>query len=161
IEKQLRQRYDIDIDDKLFVQTVYADELERFKNGVFGELVDHNLALFAEKRVDFLAGKVRVRYEHVGQSVLHLVTRAKRQIVIVLDNSDQRSNDVQIEAFAVAHEMAQWGALVFAAMRPQTYLSIRQQVALASRAERVFTIAPPLIEEVVKRRLQFAVDIAE
>ncbi len=46
-------------------------------------------------------------------------------------------------------------------MRPQTYLQIRHKVGIASHSERIFTIAPPRIEEALTRRLQFAREIAD
>ena len=128
IENQLRRKYRIDIMNNDFILKVYAEELARFQNGIFGAIQKDNPALFLQKRVEFLAEKICVRYDHIGNSLADVMTASQRQIVIVLDNSDQRSIEIQVEVLAIAHELTKsWGALVFVAMRPQTIFKFEER----------------------------------
>jgi hypothetical protein len=162
IERQLLKKYDIDVCDNAFVEAVYAADLDRFTNGVFGALRGENPTLYMEKRIEFLEEKIRVRDQHISRAVTHLISMSKRQVIVVLDNSDQRAIDVQIEVFAIAHELSKhWDVIAFAAIRPKTYLQIRKDATIGMDAQHVFTIAPPQLEEAIKLRLHFAVDISE
>ncbi len=114
IGEQLLRKYSINLADNNLVQLLYADELARFDNGIFGALREHNPVLYMQKRVEFLAQKILARYEHIAVAFTHLLSTTKRQIVIVLDNSDQRAPDIQTEALAIARELTKsCGALVF------------------------------------------------
>lgn len=162
IENQLLRRYGIDIVDNAFIQSVYVDDLERFEKGIFGSWRAESPTLYAQKRVEFLEQKITARHEHVGRAISYITSTSKRQVVIILDNSDQRANQIQIEVFATAQEISRsWGALVFVSLRPETYLQIRHKISSGKRAERVFLITAPAIEDALRRRLDFAVDIAE
>ena len=162
IEQQLRDRYQIDIHDNVFVETLYAEELERFERGIFGSARNALPGLFLQNRIEFLARKVSNVNDHLARAVKRVTSTTSRQLVVVLDNADQRATSIQIEAFAVAQELSlSWGALVFLALRPQTYTQIRQTTSIVGSAQRVFSIPPPRLEEALRRKLLFAVDIAE
>lgn len=80
----------------------------------------------------------------------------------MLDNADQRSFDIQQEAFLIAQELAaSRNLLVFVALRPSTFYQSKLRGALSGYQNRVFTISPPPADEVLSRRIAFAVRVAE
>lgn len=162
LERQLLGKYDVDISENNFVRGVYHSDLSRFDRGIYGDLKETNPTLFAEKRIEFLADKVQQRDQHIKASISHLAKARRKQIIIVIDNADQRNYTVQQEAFIIAQNFSKdWSATVFIAVRPQTFYASKQSGALTAYPHRVFTIAPPRIDLVIEKRLTFALNMAE
>jgi hypothetical protein len=110
-------------------------------------------------RMDELTGN---KSEHLRRSLQHVASARKRQIIIIIDNADQRSIEVQQAAFIISQEFAQnWNALVFITARPQTFFQSKRAGALAAYPHNVFTILPPRPELVIEKRLVFALKVAE
>lgn len=162
IEQQLLERYGVDIVTDEFIREVYAAEIERFDKGLHGARKHSDPARYEVKLLDLLDEKCADRAAHASRSIKHLSESQKKQIVIVLDNADQRTYDIQQEAFVISENFAKdWDAVVFYAIRPSTFFKSKQSGALSAYQNRVFTIDPPRIDEVVVKRLQFALNMAE
>lgn len=148
----------INIEDRTFVSSVYFIDLDQFdKRSIFADLKGVNDTLFLEKRIDFLAARIANRQEHLKRCLLYISKNQKKQIVIFLDNVDQRDYETQQAAFLVAQDMAaNWPATVYTALRPETFNRSMKEGALSAYHPKAFSIAPPRIDEVIKRRLTFA-----
>jgi hypothetical protein len=80
--------------------------------------------------------------------------------VIFLDNSDQRSEQDQQTTFLIAQEMAdRWQAVVYLTLRPETYHASMQRGALTGYHPKAFSVAPPRIDHVIKKRLYFGLRV--
>ncbi|MFG1463486.1 hypothetical protein V5F77_11365 [Xanthobacter sp. DSM 24535] len=162
IENALIEKYDLDINESVFVKSIYKKEIKRFERGLYGEIKESNPTLYTEKLLSMLDERRKNKAEHIRASVEYLSTERRKQIIIALDNADQRSTAVQQEAFVIAQNLAaDWRATVFISVRPRTFFVSKRSGALSAYPHRVFTIAPPRIDEVIKRRLAFALSIAE
>jgi hypothetical protein len=94
---------------------------------------------------------------HLRASLEHIARGQRRQIVIFLDNVDQRPLQFQEQVFLIAQALAAtWPGTVFVSLRPETFYASRVRGSLAAYQPRVFTIAPPRIDHVLRRRLEFA-----
>lgn len=69
-ERQLYERYSIDIREYSFLRGVYASELERFKRGAFSELFKVEPAKAQEKMGELLHGLTQEAFEHLRRSIL-------------------------------------------------------------------------------------------
>ncbi|WP_311276889.1 AAA family ATPase [Methylobacterium sp. WCS2018Hpa-22] len=162
IEDQLLNSYDVDVHESSFVKGVYNLEISRFRKGIYGSLEQTNPTLFEEKLLGLLAEKSGQRDRHLREAVNHLALGRKKQVVIVIDNADQRNSEVQQDAFIIAQSLAkEWKATVFIAVQPKTFYASKQSGALKSYPNRVFTISPPRIDAVIVKRLTFALSMAE
>lgn len=162
IPRVLRHEYDVDIDAADFVNAIYHLDLLDFDRSVKGQLKAINEPAYQLERINFLASKVEQRDRHLHASVGHLVQGRHKRIVLVLDNADQRTFEIQQEAFLIAQELAATrNVLVFVALRPSTFYLSKTTGALAAYQNRVFTISPPPADEVIQRRLTFALRVAE
>jgi GTPase SAR1 family protein len=162
IERQLFSNYDVDIYEHNFVRGVYDLEVKRFRSSFRAIVYKSNKAKFDDQmaaRIDELTGN---KSEHLRRSLQHVALGRKRQIIIILDNADQRAIDVQQAAFIISQEFAQnWNALVFITARPQTFFQSKRAGTLAAYPHNVFTILPPRPELVIEKRLVFALKVAE
>jgi len=162
IEDALLNSYGIDILEEAFVKAVYKADIKRFDRSIYGSLKESSPEKYADKLLDMLADKQANRSEHTRRCVEYLAKDKRKQIIIALDNADQRSLEVQQEAFIIAQSLAaEWSATVFISVRPKTFFFSKRSGALSAYPHRVFTVAPPRIDEVIEKRLVFALNIAE
>jgi hypothetical protein len=160
IDRQLRQNYDIDINEAAFVRTTYATDLKRLETSIFGELKRKNPERYAEEELSELARLSANRSEHLRRSLHNLVNTRRKEIIIFLDNADQRDELVQESAFLTAQEISQqWPALVFVSLRPETFNRSQRSGALSGYYTKAFVISPPSVDEVIRKRLNFALKV--
>ena len=159
----LRRRYGVDIDSEEFVNAIYYDELRRFDRSVKGaslKAIDPNA--YAKERIEFLAGLVARKDSHLHAALAHLSRGRGKQIILIMDNADQRKFEVQQEAFLIAQEFAATRNLVvFVALRPSTFYESKLTGALSGYQHKILTISPPPADELIQRRLTFALRVAE
>ena len=157
-EAQLRE-YGVDIRDRGFIRGVYHGDLVRFSKGIYADLKKIDENAFLVKEIEFLASKLEDRAAHLRASLEHISKAHKRQVVIFLDNVDQRPFEFQERAFLIGQSLAEtWPATVFIALRPDTFYHSRTKGSLTAYQPRVFTISPPRIDVVIKKRIRFALD---
>ncbi|MBO0879263.1 MAG: hypothetical protein J2P17_02550, partial [Mycobacterium sp.] len=155
--RQLWNHYNVDIDEATFVERVYRDEIRRFDSGVYGRLKTIDATAYEREKIEYTIGFTRDRAEHLKASLEHLRSSWHRQIVVFLDNIDQRSSEDQDVVFLISNELAQnWPATVFVTLRPETFHKSRRTGALSGYQPRVFTISPPRTDVVLTRRVDFA-----
>jgi len=161
VESQLLAKYDVDITAASFVFAVCHSEVGRFRKTMDGDLEASNPALYKERLRDHLKGKLANRAEHLRRAVEHIASGRKEQVVIAVDNADQRSVEVQQEAFVISQEIAaKWNSIVFIAVRPHTFYQSKRAGALSAYPTKAFTISPPRIDLVLEKRLSFALEMA-
>jgi GTPase SAR1 family protein len=141
--RQLRARHDVDIEDIDFVEDVYREDLRLQERRILGRLRDVDPVAYERGRLMFLQRLVNSRAEHLKNSLNRLRSTRRRQIVVFLDNIDQRSNEDQEEVFLISNELAQnWLATVFVTLRPETFYASSRRGALSGYQPRVFTTLP-------------------
>ncbi len=156
---QLYKIHDIDIENDRFVRGVYHGDLLRFQKGIYGSLAQSNPTAYKERELEFLGEKIADRAAHLRACLTHISKGQKRQIVIFLDNIDQRPIDFQDRVFLIGQSFAEtWPATVFISLRPDTFNSSRVKGSLAAYQPRVFTISPPRVDLVIKLRLKYVSD---
>jgi hypothetical protein len=154
--RQLLEEDHIDVQERGFVRGVYHFELQRFSKSFYADLKKIDEAKYLEKELEFLDGKVKDLAGHLRSCLEHIAKGQKRQIVIFLDNIDQRPFEFQEKVFLIANSIAEtWPGTVFVSLRPDTFFQSRQKGSLTAYQPRVFTISPPRVDLVISRRLEF------
>lgn len=162
IEKQLIEKYEIDIENSSFIRGVFHQDLKRFENGIYGRLKQNHPSEYLIKEIEFLEGKTKDKISFLQSVILHLTHGRKKQFVLAIDNTDQRSLETQQEAFLAAQEFSNsWNALVLITLRPKTYFTSKASGSISAYPQRILTIAPPRIDLFLKKRLSFSLGLAE
>lgn len=162
IERQLNSKYEVDPSDFQLIKGVYAAEIDRFSKGIWCNTKDTDPQLYKTKLSEKLEELTKEKDQHLKRVLAYYSKTATRQIIISLDNADQRDFEVQQDTFIISQELAQeWDATVFVSVRPQTFFRSKRSGALNAYPHKVFTISPPRIDKVIEKRLHFALDIAE
>ncbi len=162
IYRALLDEYGINVDDAAFVEDIYRKELGLFDRGIYGGLKNSAPDQYLLKRIEHLATLVSDRSEHLRRSVSRISRSHRRQVVIFLDNVDQRDHADQNRVFLAANELAStWDATVFVTLRPETYYESLRYGAVSGYHPRVFSISPPRTDVMLKKRVQFALDVLD
>ena len=162
LPKLLKVKYGVDINTAAFAHAIYHKDLIEFDATVNGSLKESNPEQYSLERAKFLMSKIDLKDMHLQAALGHLSRGRNKQIIMVLDNADQRSFEVQQETFLIAQEFAASRNLsVFVALRPSTFYLSKTTGALSAYQNKVLTISPPPADEVIQRRLVFAVRVAE
>ena len=162
IERQLFSKYDVDVYENAFVRGVYDLDIKRFKGSFKASLVINEPPKLEAAINEHLSGLVADKSEHLRRAIDHIAKARRQQVIFILDNADRRTAEVQQAAFLIAQELAHgWNAIVFIAVRPQTFFQSKRAGALSAYPHKVFTIEPPRPEIVIEKRLVFALKVAE
>lgn len=162
IEKQLDSKYGYNISSLDFVSSLYKEEVLKFEQGVFGPLKQLDPVLYQIKLSEMLSSKVSQVDQHLKLSFHRICRETRKQIVVIIDNIDQRELDLQQKAFIISQSIAQhWGAIVFLAVRPNTFHESKRSGSLSAYPNKIFYIMPPRPEQVLEARLTFALNMAE
>jgi len=162
IKEQLYKKYNFDINEEKFVKGTYASEIKKFSKGIWGSLEETDPDKYRDKLFTELEGHMSQKDQHLKRSVQHLSKARHKQIIISIDNADQRDFNTQQEAFIISQELSKnWDAVVFVAVRPQTFFKSKRSGALTAYPHKVFTIAPPRVDQMIEKRLKFALDMAK
>jgi GTPase SAR1 family protein len=160
IATQLLKEYSIDIFERNFVRAVYYEDLNRFGKGIYEDIKNSQPDVFKQKEIEYLAEKLTHKDRHLKFSLHHLSRGRKKQIIIFLDNADQRGEEIQSHSFLIAQELAEhWPVSVFLSLRPETFHRSIKEGALSGYHPKAFTISPPRIDIVLQKRLEFALKL--
>lgn len=158
---QLREQYYVDIFENSFVRGTYDLEIIQFKKGIYKQIFETDPKESLVKETEFLAEKIKDVPIHIKNSLKHILKARNQKVVIFLDNSDQRSDNDQQNCFLISQELASELQIpIFVSLRPETFQKSLKSGALSGYHPRAFTIGPPRIDDVVKKRLNFAKKIA-
>lgn len=162
IERQLRDDHRIDIRENNFIRGVYRSDVQRFKKSLYGPLAETDPAAFARLEIEELHARVSKQDQHLRLSIEHLQKARRQQVVLFLDNADQRNYETQQGVFLIAQEIAEnWPVTVFVALRPETFHRSVRSGALSGYHAKAFTISPPRTDLLIARRLNFAIRLLQ
>lgn len=162
IKETLLNNYDINVESSEFISGVYSRDIQLFSKTIYGSLKDKDPVQYEREKLNMLINKLRDSAEHLKKSIDYASNILKKQILIIIDNADQRDFNTQQEAFLIAQELAKnWKAIVFISVRPKTFFYSQRNGALSAYANKIFTIKPPRIDLVIKKRLLYAIEIAK
>lgn len=162
IERTLRTEYKVNLQDATLVEAIYQEPLRDFDNGILSSLRDTDIVEWKRRRLNYIAQLLDQREEHLRRAIEYFGTQSRKQVIIVIDNADQRNIQVQQEAFLISQELAShWSSTVFLTLRPQTFHASKRSGTISAYPPKVFVVPPPKLEDVIERRLLFALKIAE
>ncbi len=155
--RSLLEEFNIDIEQDAFVRNVYAEVIDRFATGIWGSVRVSDPQAYEGRIITLLSDKIAQEDEHLRASLELISSTERRQVVIFLDNIDQRPFNFQEDVFLISHSLAQtWPASVFVALRPETFNRSRLEGSLTGYQPRTFAVGPPRIDQVISKRLRFS-----
>lgn len=160
IKNQLLEKYEVNVEERNFVHGILHGDLLKFEKGIYGDLRDSAPETFKKLQIEHIEEKLRNKDEYMRRSLNHIAKGRRKQIVIFLDNVDQRPDNFQERVFLTGQAMADnWPVTVFISIRPETFYRSRASGTLRAYHPRAFTISPPRVDEVIAKRLKYGVDL--
>lgn len=154
---QLHTKYETNIMGLKFAENALKNELRLFDESPEGSLKSIDQVAYQTARIKFLQGEMADRSNYLRRAFEWMRSSWRRQVVIFLDNVDQRSSSDQNEVFLISNELARtWPATVFVALRPETFYTSEREGAISGYHPRVFTISPPRTDVMLRLRIEFA-----
>lgn len=152
----------LDIYGDEFVRAVYNGNLNRLGAGIFGRLKTIDPNRYFEEELKLLAGLIGQRESHLRSALQHMRGTEGKNVVVFFDNIDQRDVEFQDAVYLIAQSLSESRNLTtFVSLRPQTFNASKKSGSLTAYQPRVFTISPPRIDQVIKKRLSFASSAVE
>lgn len=148
---------DLDFDDLEIIKKVLGIELLKFRKGV-GKLYERQADVYEIKLGEHIQALQNDQQVLANAHVRFACAERGKLFVVVLDNCDKKTRDEQLLMF----EAAQWlqkefRCLVILPLRDETYDNHRDQPPLdTALKDLVFRIEPPLFQQVLVKRVQFA-----
>jgi GTPase SAR1 family protein len=162
LSRQLLDKYQIDIEESNFVRGVYYGDIQRFKRSPYAYLAESDPKEFRAREAEMLIERIKDKETHLKASFEHLSKARRKQIIIILDNIDQRPYDFQQSVFLIAQSLAEtWIGTVYASIRPETFYRSKTSGVLSAYHAKAFTISPPRIDRVIQKRLSYAIQVLE
>lgn len=158
--EQLKDTHGFNINKHEFVQAVYEKDLKEWEEGIDAAIKESDPALYGRRRHEFLVKETSNKSNHLKRSAQYIIKKKKKPIILFLDNLDQREGDIQQQAFLIAHEISEsWEVTVFVTLRPETFHQSRRDGVLSGYHPKAFTVAPPRVDLVIEKRLNYAIKI--
>ena len=162
VPARLKNEYGLDINSADYARSVYYRELLDFDKGVKGQLKNIDPSAYEIAKIEFLSNRLEQRDRHLQAALGHLAHGRGKQIILVLDNADQRDFNIQQQTFLIAQEFAATrNMLVFVSLRPSTFYLSKTAGSLAAYQNKILTISPPPADEVISKRILFALRVAQ
>jgi len=160
IKSQLHGKYGIDIEERNFIHAIFHRDIERFDKGIYKDLKESDPDTFKKHKIEYLETKMLNKDEYISSSLNHIVKGRNKQVVIFLDNVDQRPEQFQEAAFLTGQTMADnWPVTVFISIRPETFNKSKTAGTLSAYHPRAFTISPPRVDEVISKRFKYGINL--
>ena len=150
----------IDLHDLTQMERVFAHELNQFSRGPNKRLAKVDPSEFERKRADLLDNLSKNTTQFAKCVARHYSGEKGLGIVIVFDNVDKRSRDMQLAIF----DAAQWfkditRALVLVNLRDSTFEAHRDEPPLDAFANAInFYVRAPRFAQVIRKRLELVLE---
>lgn len=146
----------IDFDDVEYLKTIFWNELKAKKSLL--SLLDEGSREYNQELYKILSNLVNNKELFLKRIIQNLFTGRDKLLIFVLDNSDKGNRDEQLLMFEVANWLkTSFDVMVFLPIRETTYDIYRNTPPLDTVIkDLVFRIDPPLLINVIKKRIEFA-----
>jgi len=162
INRRLLDTYGIDVTEDGIVRGALHFEIQRLKNTPKGKLYYTEKNSYKIYELEKIEEYQRDHHFYLTKVFKHLKQARGYSLAIFLDNLDRRHDPIQEEAFLMASAMARdWACLVFVCLRPDTFYRSKQDGVLDSLAPKIITVSSPKTMILLKKRFQYAHEIAE
>lgn len=156
IERIIENHPEYDFATIDILQKIYASQLTAINKGIASMYPKDS-----EKYIDLIVGEIsKLQHDKIVtlKGIIDFIYGKTKLLVIVLDNCDKRNRDDQLLMFEVASWLkSEIRCMVFLPLRDTTYDQYRDEPPLDTVIkDLVFRIDPPLLEQVIYARLNYA-----
>jgi hypothetical protein len=159
IESFSQRNADIDLSDPDCLSRVFAPDVTRIR-AMFAKASKHNPGEVELRVADRLLELTKDPVTFAKALCRYIIGDARKAVVVVFDNVDRRDRDQQLRIFQVCQWFrSETRAFCLISLRDETYEQYKREPPLDAFVNAIhFTIIPPRFIDVVKKRLELALD---
>ncbi len=155
---QIKEKCGEDIDDYKVQLKIFHNEIKTFEKGpisIYGKESEK----YKSELYDLLSRLLSDKIKTLNALLRYYYAERKISPIIVLDNSDKRSRDLQLLMFDVANWIKNsFHCMVFLPLRDTTFDQYRRTPPLDTAIkDLMFRIDPPFLDQVLQARLDYVV----
>lgn len=141
------------------LKRIYVTEISRNNIGIWKYYLENEETEYNKKLSDFLNQKTTNKQEHFKALNLYLTREIHKRILIVFDNADQLSDQIQEQVYLNAcalNKQAKFGVII--SLREGYYYNWRNRPPFNAFDSNAFHIAAPNYGEVLQKRLNYIIE---
>lgn len=150
---------DLDIFSSKVLKQIYIKEINNKNKGVWANLKEDDPKEYEKRLSSFLDEQINKNQEHLESINLYLTREIHKRIILVFDNADQLSDDIQSSVFLFAASLnknAKYGVII--SLREGYYYQWRNKAPFDAFESNVYHIAAPDYGQVIQKRISYAID---
>lgn len=157
IESLQKINPELDFKSLSTLQSLFSKEINDFEKGPISLYPKHS-EKYTNELYDLLKQLKSNEDKLLKAIIQRLFATTGKLLIVVLDNVDKRNRDEQLLMFEVANWLKnEYGCMIFLPLRDVTYDIYKKEPPLDTVIkDLVFRISPPLLEEVIQKRLRYA-----
>lgn len=159
ILKTINEKYpERSINSEDVLKRIYRREISENDKGIWKYAKENDLALYQEKLSSFLEKKVNDVQNHLVALSIYFIKEIHRRMIIVFDNADQLSDEIQEQIFLYSCSLNREGKIsTFISLREGYYYRFRNKPPFNAFESNVYHIAAPDYGLVLQRRIDYAI----
>lgn len=141
------------------LKQIYITEINNKNKGVWANLKEDDPKEYEKRLSSFLDEQINKNQEHLESINLYLTREIHKRIILVFDNADQLSDDIQSSVFLFAASLnknAKYGVII--SLREGYYYQWRNKAPFDAFESNVYHIAAPDYGQVIQKRIDYAID---
>lgn len=147
---------DINFDDFSTIEKIFKKTITNFENGI-GSLLKDNTSKYNEEKYNILKTQLEDKNIYLENLIKYVADYHKKRPIIVLDNSDKRTETEQLLMFQVAQWLrSTFKCIVFLPLRDVTYDKYKKQPPIDTVVkDLIFRIDPADLLKVLQARFEY------
>ena len=149
----------LDIFSSKVLKQIYIKDINNKNKGVWANLREDDPKEYEKRLSSFLDEQINKNQEHLESINLYLTREIHKRIILVFDNADQLSDDIQSSVFLFAASLnknAKYGVII--SLREGYYYQWRNKAPFDAFESNVYHIAAPDYGQVIQKRINYAID---
>lgn len=149
----------LDLFSNKVLKQIYIKEIGNKNKGVWASLKENDPIEYEKRLSSFLEEQINKNKEHLECINLYLTREIHKRLILVFDNADQLSDDIQSSVFLFAASLnknAKYGVII--SLREGYYYQWRNKAPFDAFESNVYHIAAPDYGQVIQKRISYAID---
>lgn len=150
---------DFDIHSLKVLKQIYIKEINDKNKGVWANIKEKDPFEYDKLLSSFLNEMCNKSKEHLEKINLYFTREIHKRLILVFDNADQLSDDIQSSVFlfaAALNKNAKYGVII--SLREGYYYRWRNKAPFDAFESNVFHIAAPDYGQVIQKRINYAIN---
>ena len=162
IEKTLDSYSELELHAIKALKRIYAKQIKENDESIWSYDKKNNENIYQSKLAVFLEESKKDYTKHLENLNKYLIKEHRKRIIVVIDNADQYSSEIQEKVFLFAHSLAKSsysGSII--SLREGYYYKWRYSPPFDAYESNVYHITAPKYSEVLLRRIDYTLEKLE